>query len=171
MSDNKKNQEVDLLTLVNELPKEMEPKRDLWPGIEQAIAEKPQIKTPSNDSHWHNWARTAAAFVPAAFVLVFWLQQSSVTATNDQVFNSVTASFELQKRQLLRQVSNDTAVVENWQLSLADLEQAEQSLITALQSQPEDPALLKMLTQVYQQQLALIRKSHTSTLQPQFTQI
>ena len=169
MSDNNRNQDVDLLTLVDELPKELEPKRDLWPGIEQAIANKPQIQPASNDNNWHSWARTAAAFVPAAFVLVFWLQQGSVT-TPDAQFNSVTASFEVQKRQLLRQVANETPVVQNWEGSLADLEQAEQALLKALQSQPEDPALLKMLTHVYQQQLELIQKSHQAT-QPQFTQI
>lgn len=169
MSDNNRNQDVDLLALVDELPKELEPNRDLWPGIEQAIANKPQIQPASNDNNWHGWARTAAAFVPAAFVLVFWLQQSSVTTTDAQ-FNSVTASFEVQKRQLLRQVANETPVVQNWEGSLADLEQAEQALIKALQSQPEDPALLKMLTHVYQQQLELIQKSHQTT-QLQFTQI
>lgn len=169
MSDKNRNQDVDLLTLVDELPSELEPKRDLWLGIEQAIASKPQIQQASNDSHWHNWARTAAAFVPAAFVLVFWLQQGSV-ANTEQPFNSVTASFEVQKRQLLRQVANETPVVQNWEGSLADLEQAEQSLLKALQSEPEDPALLKMLTHVYQQQLELIQKSH-KTAQSQFTQI
>lgn len=169
MSDNNRNQDVDLLTLVDELPKEMAPKRDLWPGIEQAIASKPQIQQASNNSNWHNWARTAAAFVPAAFVLMFWLQQSSVNEPSEQ-FNSVVAGFEVQKRQLLRQVASDTPVVTNWEASLADLEQAEQALLKALQSQPEDPTLLKMLTHVYQQQLELIQKSHQSA-QPQFTQI
>ena len=169
MSNKNKNQDVDLLTLVDELPKELAPKRDLWPGIEQAIASKPQIQQASNDSSWHNWARTAAAFVPAALVLVFWLQQGP-TVNAEQQFNPIVASFEVQKRQLLRQVANETAVVNNWEGSLADLEQAEQALLKALQSQPEDPALLKMLTHVYQQQLELIQKSHTSA-QPQFTQI
>jgi len=171
MSNKNKDQDADLLTLVNELPKELAPQRDLWPGIEQAIAEKPQIKQASNDASWHNWARTAAAFVPAAFVLVFWLQQSPMETLPDGQFNSVAASFEVQKRQLLRQVKGEVELVDNWQLSLTDLEQAEQALIKALQSQPEDPALLKMLTQIYQQQLELIQKSHKSTAQPQFTQI
>ncbi len=171
MSNKNKNEDVDLLTLVNELPKEIEPERDLWPGIEQAIAEKPQIRSASNDNSWHSWARTAAAFVPAAFVLIFWLQQSSAPAESQSQFNSVTASFEAQKRQLLRQVANETPLVDNWQMSLSDLEQAEQALLKALQSQPEDPALLKMLTHVYQQQLEVIQKSHKATAQHQFTQI
>ena len=109
------------------------------------------------------------AFVPAAFVLIFWLQQGSGT-NPEQQFNPVVASFEVQKRQLLRQVASDTPIVDNWQSSLADLERAEQALLKALQSEPEDPALLKMLTHVYQQQLELIQKSHQSA-QPQFTQI
>ena len=170
MSDNKKNQDIGLLTLVNELPKELTPKRDLWPGIEQAIAEQPQVQQASNDNHWHNWARTAAAFIPAAFVLVFWLQQSPMN-TEDAPYNAITASFELQKRQMLRHVSQDAQYVTNWEMSLADLEKAEQSLLDALQSQPEDPALLKMLTHVYQQQLALIQKAQKGSTQPQFSQI
>lgn len=170
MSDKNPNQEQDLLTLVNELPRELAPKRDLWPGIEQAIADKPQIRESSNDNSWHTWARTAAAFVPAAFVLMFWLQTEQAPV-GDAPVNAITASFEVQKRQLLKQVSTQPALVENWEMSLADLEKAEASLIKALQSQPNDTALLKMLTQVYQQQIELIQRSHKATALPQFTQI
>jgi predicted Zn-dependent protease len=56
-------------------------------------------------------------------------------------------------------------VTENWQMSLKELEEAEASLMKALKQQPDDPALMKMLTQVYQQQINLIQKAHRPQLQ------
>lgn len=171
MSDNNKEKDLDLSAQLESLPAEMTPKRDLWPGIEQAIASRPQLSSAANDSHWHNWARTAAAFVPAAFLLVFWLQTSPDVATQSESVRALSAGFELQKRQLLRHVSIETSAVNDWQTSLAELEQAEDAIVKALQSQPEDPALLKMLSQIYQQQLALIQKASDNQSQIQFRQI
>jgi hypothetical protein len=171
MSDNKRENDLDLSAQLESLPAEMTPKRDLWPGIEQAIASRPQLSTAANDSHWHNWARTAAAFVPAAFLLVFWLQTSPDVTTQSESVRALSAGFELQKRQLLRHVSMEASAVNDWQTSLEELEQAEDAIEKALQSQPEDPALLKMLSQIYQQQLALIQKASDTQSSIQFSQI
>jgi hypothetical protein len=171
MSKGTNTPDTDLLAQVDALPNELAPTRDLWPGIEQAINAKSQIKPAANDSHWHNWSRTAAAFVPAAFVLMFWLQDSPSPTDFPESVTAIGAGFELQKRQLLRHVNAEDSVVYNWQGSLSELESAEQAILNALQSQPEDPALLKMLAQIYQQQLGLIQKVSDSQSQTQFSQI
>lgn len=164
-----------LTTKVNELPDEITPERDLWPGIEKAIGNMPQQREFDQGSrHWQTWSKVAASFAPVALVLGLWLSpEFNAGSENDasQLFNPIAASFDIQKRQLLIQVSDQTSVVENWQDSLKELEQAEKALITALQSQPEDPALMKMLYQVYQQQLELIQKAHKPELANKFSQI
>lgn len=171
MSENNKISDKVLSAQLDSLPNEMTPKRDLWPGIEQAVAKRPQIASAANDGHWHNWARTAAAFVPAALLLVFWLQSSPDMTTEPGSIRALSAGFELQKRQLLRHVGSETSAVNDWQTSLTELEQAEDAIVKALQSQPEDPALLKMLSQIYQQQLALIQKASDNQSSIQFSQI
>ncbi|NVK25800.1 MAG: hypothetical protein HWE10_12800 [Gammaproteobacteria bacterium] len=158
---------------VSELPKELSPERDLWPGIEQAINELPQQSHQDRDLNWSVVGKVAASFAPVALVLGLWLTPQFGGQPNGDsgVFNPMAASFDIQKRQLLIKVSDKQPVVENWQQSLAELEQAEQALIKALQSQPEDPALMKMLSQVYQQQLELIQKAHKPEIASKFSQI
>lgn len=150
---------------INDLPKELEPSRDLWVGIEQAVAkteqelEKPVI--------YANWKSIAAAFLPVAFLAGFYINGSKQNTDTMPWLEPVTASFELQKTQLLKRVDDQPQITNNWQQSLQELEQAEKSLKQALKSQPGDPALMKMLTHVYQLQLHVIARSH----QPKYFQI
>ncbi len=58
------------------------------------------------------------------------------------------------------QYQNQPALTDNWQQQLTELEDAERAIKQALENEPENPALLKMLAQVYQQQLDLINKVH-----------
>ena len=175
MNKQNENNSDKLRKQVHELPKEVQPERDLWPGIEQAIANVPQqMHGQEIGLKWQTVTKVAASFAPVALVLGLWFSQPFGSSQGDDVnpiFNPIVASFDIQKRQLLTQVSDQATVVENWQESLKELEQAEQALIKALQSQPEDPALMKMLYQVYQQQIALIQTAHKPELANKFSQI
>ncbi|MUH72831.1 hypothetical protein [Psychrosphaera haliotis] len=150
---------------INDLPKELEPSRDLWAGIEQAVAKTEQEH--AKPTIYSNWKSIAAAFLPIAFLAGFYINGSNPNTDTMPWLEPVTASFELQKQQLLKRVSDHPQITNNWQQSLKELEQAEQSLKQALKSQPGDPALMKMLTHVYQRQLDIIAKSH----QPKYIQI
>lgn len=159
--------------LVKTLDKEQLPQRDLWAGIEQAINKVPQepANGAANDSSkFKQWSKVAAMFAPVALVTGIWLGQPNGSADITQEpswLTPVSASFELQKQQMLQFVSDKNVISPNWRESLKELEMAEKSLKKALINQPEDAALMKMLTQVHQQQLMLIKKAHQS----KFTQI
>ena len=164
--------EADVLQQVDTLAKDIAPNRDLWPGIEQAINNAPQHR--EYEKSWSSYSKIAASFAPIALVLGLWLGPNLMAdneQNTEQLFSSIAAGFDIQKRQLLIQVSDQPTAVENWQESLKELEQAEKALIKALQSQPEDPALMKMLYQVYQQQLELIQTAHKPELASKFRQI
>jgi hypothetical protein len=154
--------EQDILKQAQALPEEMTPSRDLWSGIEQAVSVTPQV---SNESQTAWTSKIAAAFVPFALIAGMYFGQSAPVSEDAPWLQPVVASFEMQKQQALRQVSEETVVTENWQMSLKELEEAEASLMKALKQQPDDPALMKMLTQVYQQQINLIQKAHRPQLQ------
>lgn len=163
--------------LVNELDKDIAPKRDLWAGIEQAIEKTPQlpaqddvVNTSPGKSPYSQWRKVAAMFAPVALVTGIWLGVPSgkdTELTEPSWLTPVTASFELQKKQLLQRVNDSQVISPNWRQTLVELELAEKSLKKALIHQPEDPALMKMLTQIHKQQLELINKTH----QTKFRQI
>ena len=159
-------EQANLTEQVDALPKELAPQRDLWPGIEQAIAKLPQQSAPQ-PTNVAVWTKLAAAFAPVALVSGLWFSQGGQEDVSPEWLTPVSASYELQKRQLLTQVSGTPVLDKQWQESLRELEDAEKSLKKALMAQPQDPALMKMLNQVYQQQLMLIEKAH----KPKFSQI
>lgn len=150
------------------VPQEIEPKRDLWAGIEQAVAKTPQEAVDDNAKtrlfDVVIWSKVAAAVLPVALVTGLLLKEPAQPATDMPWLEPTVASYELQKQQLLRQVSDGQPLSSNYQATMQDLEQAEQALKKALLTQPGDPALMRMLNSVYQQQLALIAKSHQPTL-------
>lgn len=171
MSNQDQNRELEssLLDQVNRLDKEMVPNRDLWPGIERAIANIPQ-QTRQPQNRWNVVSKVAASFAPVALVAGLWMYQGDGNSGSEMV-NPLAATYQAQKKVLMQQVSNNPQVIENYSDSMGELKQAEQALVKALQSQPGDPALIKMLNRVYQQQLMLMEKAHKPNQQVKFTQI
>ncbi|MBD1584279.1 hypothetical protein [Pseudoalteromonas sp. S16_S37] len=144
-----------------EQTKEVAPKRDLWPGIERAIVTQGnQQKQPG--SFWPKLTGIAACTVAG---LLAW--QVVVKQPQQNSMADISAFFEQQKQSLLVQYESQPALTSNWQEQLQELENAEQAVKVALQNDPENAALLRMLAQVYQQQLDLINKVH----EPRWQQI
>lgn len=165
MNQTDNNQSLD--EALQALPKELAPKRDLWAGIEQAVAKTQQDSQKVQYTSYFNWKSIAAAFVPIAFLAGVYVNNMTPMEHDLPWLKPISSSFELQKQQLIKRVDGQSLVNQKWQDSLKDLELAEKSLIKALKTQPEDPALMKMLTNIYQQQLEIIAKSH----QPKYMQI
>lgn len=163
-----KHNQAELDSLIETLPDELEPKRDLWQGIEQAIAKTPQdvpAQSETNAPFSVNWGAVAAVIAPIAIVAGVLMNNQPAVQQGPEWLAPVSASFEIQKRNMLRQVSGHQSVNEQWRTTLVELEEAEAALKEALIHQPQDPALMKMLNQVYQQQLDVIAKSHQSKFQ------
>ena len=155
-----KNQEQSIEQLVESLPDELAPKRDLWQGIEQAVAKTSQ-DVPKRPIEVQ-WGAVAAVVAPIALVAGILMNNQQTMESSPAWLEPVSASYEFQKQAMLRQVDGKAVVNSNWQQTLKELEDAEASLKEALKHQPQDPALMKMLNQVYQQQLDVISKSHQS---------
>ncbi|MFK3870930.1 hypothetical protein [Pseudoalteromonas rhizosphaerae] len=153
MKMSKPNFETFLAESINNTESEITPQKDLWPGIEKALTHAPQAQ--GKAALWPKLAGVAACSV-AALLTVQLLFSGSEPAT------SVVMSdyFTQQKQTLLVQYQNQPALTDNWQQQLTELEDAERAIKQALDNEPENPALLKMLAQVYQQQLDLINKVH-----------
>lgn len=142
---------------VNQLSREIQPERDLWPGIEAAITQSP-MPSSSSVKRMTPWFATAASLVFAAILGVMYWQQTKISST------SLLASMERQHQQsmqrLLVSYEDQPAATDNWQAQLADLDSAAQAIRQVLKEEPNNPELLRMLRHVYQQQLQLIEKVH-----------
>lgn len=155
MKMNKPDFEQFLTQSLNEKEHELEPEKNLWPGIERAITNKPEVSVEPEKNTWSKLAAIAACTVAALLTVQLVMQTSQ---TNSAM--AMSDFFTKQKQSLLVQYQDSPAVTDNWQQQLDELEEAESAIKQALENEPNNSALLSMLAQVYQQQLDLINKVH-----------
>ncbi len=164
----KPNRTLDeLLADERQCPEEMSPSKDLWPGIERAINQEQQ-KRPKGLSINSKIALSSAASVLAAVLLI---KGADLVPSQEPALNSGIAAlvetYEQEKQQMLVRYEGQDALVNDWRQQLKDMEEAAKSLSSALEKDPDNAVLIRMLGNVYQQQLDLINKVHA----PQWQQI
>jgi hypothetical protein len=165
---NKTNFEEALADQLANLNKEQHPDRDLWPGIELALSS--EASEPSGIALGKN--RYLVAATVAMFGLIGWLSvnQQGVSLTGDDLVASLSEQHLKQKNALLVRFQDQPALTQNWQNQLSELDDAADAIKTALENEPNNMALLKMLQSVHQQQINLIERVHSPKWQ-QLSQI
>jgi hypothetical protein len=167
---NKANFDQDLSNQLESLNKDKQPERDLWQGIELALTQDEAGQTESKNKNKNknknmdgNKLYLLAATV-AVFGFVGWLSmgQNSMSLTGDDLVAALSHQHHQQKNALLVKFQDFPALTVNWQEQVEELDQAAEAIKTALQNQPNNMALLKMLQSVHQQQIDLIERVHSS---------
>lgn len=136
------------------LTPEIEPKRDLYSGIEKALTNQNHSKSTFSVA---KLSAVAASFC-ALMVAATWFYMAP--NQQDLPIVKMESLFEQEKHALLVQYSGQDPLIDDWQNQLKVLEDAEQAVKKALEEEPNNAVLLRMLAQVYQQQLDLINKVH-----------
>jgi len=152
--------DVSLQQQVDELSKEMSPERDLWPGIEKAMAKQSQsnAKRPFYPVAW------AATVVVA--VLVSWLSfspQPGTSTSNVDIAQVMQQDFNEQKQLMLvnlgqpdlKQLSPDM------QKQFDELKKAQQAISKALENDPTSVELLNLLRWTQKQELDLLKQIYS----------
>lgn len=162
---NKAEFEQDLQQQLSALKLEKQPERDLWAGIELALVE-------SSDNLSSNRKRTKVYALVAAVTLIGLVSLMSLNSVEtplngNDLIASLSAQHQQQKQALLVQFEGQPALTNNWQEQVAELDKAELAIKAALKNEPNNIALLKLLQNVYQQQISLIERVHS----PKWSQI
>jgi len=164
---NKETSEQHLEREVHKLAKEMSPKRDLWSGIERAIALSPQennAKGVSNKSTVIVPTAWAASIVAA--VLLTWV---SFTPNDTNLPNSINLasnmqeSFEEQKQFVLASFGQPelTKLSKEMQTQLTELSKARKAIATALVDDENNSELLNLLRWTQKQELDLLKQLYS----------
>lgn len=170
---NKQVSDKTLASHVDKLPKEMEPQRDLWSGIERAIQNKEQhgaITSSKNKVVPMAWA---ASFIAA--VLVAWVSfsptnqttaplmasnEANLNTATGQLVSSMRASFQQQKQAM--EVSygqpDMTKLPVNMRTQLEELAKARETIEKALSNDENNVDLLNLLRFTQQQELNLLQQ-------------
>jgi len=149
-----------------QLNKELEPKRDLWLGIEKALAttaQQPvQQKTNVLPMAW-------AASVVAA-VLLSWFSfspQNDLNQTPDNLALMMQQDFEAQKKVVLTTFGQPELkkLPQDMQDQLKELSSARVAIDKALINDPNNSELLNLLHWTQQQEIELLKQLYSPTWQ------
>lgn len=169
---------LELSARVAALPREVEPDRDLWPGIRDRIAVAPS-SAPRTGRRIGWWAAAAAAVlaVVALFVLrpddptsgtnvaeadaALGPESAAILASYDELeveFRRARESLlaELEAREESLDPDTVRVVVENLRL----MEEAAAEIRIALGENPDNPNLQRMLMASYRKQVGLLQKAN-----------
>jgi len=161
---NTQDSEETLQQQLGQLPKEMAPERELWPGIEKAIQYKSQISTSVNTNKPVIPMAWAASLVAA--VLLTWgvikPQQEQLNAPISLV-SAMQQDFEQQKNTMLVSFGQPklSALPLEMQKQLAELLSARQAIEKALVDDPNSSDLLNILRWTQKQELELIKQLYS----------
>lgn len=153
----------ELKSKLDTLPTDKQPERDLWRGIELAI-EHEQVQADSTTRSRKPYLAIAASVALVATLSWFGIQtghqQPEAQLTGEALVMALSEQHEQQKQALLVEYTDTPAVADNWQQQLDELDDAAAAIKAALDQDPDNTALLRMLQNVYQQQIALIERVH-----------
>jgi hypothetical protein len=158
-----------LARAVRDLEPELEPTRNLWPGIERNISDYPQRRQFLLRNPWLVMGM-AASFVMAASALTLALVNlngsttHSVAASNtplemmsqdhNQVRSPMLVTFAETNKQL------DPETLNSLFLNLEILAQARRDIEVQLRINPQDGRLLEQLMQIHEQELDLLKQDY-----------
>ena len=147
---------------ISEISKEKQPERDLWRGIELGITSQ-QDDASSSTVTSKQWMAIAAS---VCLVTVLWFAAPFAFKADENrsdgyaLIDAMSMQQQQQVNSLLASYESTTALTEDWQEQLKELDDAADVIKAALKDDPDNSALIKMLHHVYQQQIALIERVH-----------
>ncbi len=164
MNTNKAISEHELDDKLAQMPNEMTPKRDLWSGIERAIATTEQQKSIS--SRKNIVIPTAWAASVLAAVLLTWVTLGPQGVNNPLSANLASvmqSDFEKQKQLMLTSFGQPALnnLSEDMQTQLKELSSARTAINSALKNDPENSELLNLLRWTQKQELDLLKQIYS----------
>ncbi|WP_206486489.1 hypothetical protein [Thalassotalea sp. G2M2-11] len=147
---------------IKQLTKEMEPERDLWRGVEKAIATLPQQQEKKSTVLPMAWA---ASIVVA--ILVSWLSflPEQVTGQDSElsIAQVMQSDFEKQKQLVLASFGQPklSELPTDLQKQLDELSSARAAISKALSDDPQNSELLNLLRWAQKQEIDLLKQLYT----------
>lgn len=154
--------EQELQQQLDSLSQEKQPQRDLWKGIELSIEAENQkaAATGFRATHVALAASVALVAMLSWFTLKPMAPETQENLTGQSLVQALSNQHQQQMDALLVKFEGQPAVTQNWKQQLQELDSAANAIKAALEEDPDNTALLKMLQNVYQQQMMLVERVH-----------
>ena len=148
---------------ISALPKEMTPERDLWQGIERAITSQ-QLELEHKKPVKVHLALAASVLlsVVLSWKLLYQPNIQPIEIAELTIAEQLEQDFQQQKRLVLTSFGQQdlTSVPADMKVQLDELAAAQNSIKKALESDPNNIELVKLLRWAQSQELALIEAAY-----------
>lgn len=160
--------EHELVAALQDLPKSINPNRDLWLGIDQRLDD--QLYATPGRSRWKSVALAASFALTLALGLVLGQQLQPETDVPNALVQSAYQQIHTETEQVYQTAFREfvpvgaargyleAATVEEIESGWKTLMEAEKALNTALKSHPNNPFLTDKLLELRNQQLDFLRQ-------------
>ncbi|MCB1644716.1 MAG: hypothetical protein KDI36_04650 [Pseudomonadales bacterium] len=153
---------------LRDLPRELEPTRDLWPGIERRIADHPQRKKSDWLSSWMPLGIAASLMMAASAltlsVIEFNRSEQRLVTTSDYLNEARVDYLKVRNPMVAKftQVNSDLApeTLDVLYQNIDILAQARQQIEAQIRENPGDPQLVEMLMSIHEQELELLKQDY-----------
>lgn len=146
----------------DDLPREIQPPRDLWVGIDHAI----EMRANSRKQQTNKFYKIAAVLI--MLIGGGWVFYAGLgfnnTSSNEvdltMLAHDIDRGFRRQKANILAVYEGQPALTTTWRDQLEELEVARSSIWKAVQKDPGNEYMIQILMEIQQQQLDLIEGVH-----------
>ncbi|MES2603303.1 MAG: hypothetical protein V4603_00090 [Pseudomonadota bacterium] len=142
-----------LQTLINALPRELAPARDLWPGIDHAINASSAVMG------YRPYALAASVLLVLGLSVFYGVRQPLPSITDPGIeayISDLQVEHQRSKEAILVEFRDQQPWYPEWEDQLHQLETAENAIYDALRNDPDNRELLSILRDVQNKQLKLI---------------
>ncbi len=161
---------IDLMLVreVRNLDREIQPGRDLWPGIERNISQMPQRKWTLLPGNWMPYAVAASLIIAVSSLVVNLVgpgQPATKMVTANYAIDSVQKGYRKVRNPLVEQFAEtnkrlDPDTLNDLYRNIKIIENARLEIEAQVRKYPEDPRLVEMLMRVHQQELELLNQDY-----------
>ena len=153
---------------IRNLDREIQPARDLWPGIERNISELPQRKKTELLGNWMPYAIAASLVIAVSSLLVNLVdfrQPGTRLVTADYAIDSVEREYLKVRNPLVEQFAETNKrlapeTLDDLYRNIEIIENARREIEAQVRQNPENPRLVEMLMRVHQQELELLKQDY-----------
>jgi diketogulonate reductase-like aldo/keto reductase len=154
---------------IKKLDLQKQPERDLWKGIEHVLEQTSDRAGYIKEVHQVNQKRIFSnpkplfAMVASLMILavVGWMSfESGKSLLSENLVATLSEQHNVQKQSLLIRFKDQPATTDNWRQQIDELDEAAEAIKGALAEDPNNNALLKILKNVYEQQMTIIERVH-----------
>lgn len=153
---------------IRNLRREIEPSRDLWPGIERRIAEYPQRREGERRFDWMPWGVAASLVLATAAFVISVIPGDPFTpelVSMDRSIDQMQAEYLRVRNPLVQEFTEtnrnlDPETMEDLYRNIEIMEQARREIEEAVRQNPENRRLVEMLMDIHEQELELLKRDY-----------